>query len=122
MKTQVLLRLILIAVALFVTINTNNGSIMQTIHISANYNNNKASEKAAKEEGKTAHSNDLNKQNSLPYLPQADNHNDYECFDFKHHQKRNFWKCIANRFFAFFYHAVILIPIAIEIIEQLFHS
>ncbi|HVX26073.1 MAG TPA: hypothetical protein VHB70_07010 [Parafilimonas sp.] len=114
MKTQIVPRIILVAFALIFSINNNNGSFKQPAFAFNHKANNYSS---SHEENKTATHNN---ENSVPYLPQTDGHHDFDCFDFKHHEKRIFWKCIANKIFATIYHVILLMPVILESLKQIF--
>lgn len=117
MKTQIIFRhSILVIIALFFCINVNNGSkkMMAVSHqLSYTSATTNSSEQSAKDETKTT-----THKESDPYLPQIENEHDIDLCDFKHHEKRIFWKCVANRTFAILYHIIILMPILGESFVQ----
>lgn len=118
MKTQIIFRTsILLIIALFTCINANNGSkkLMPAPHqlsyASATTN---SSDQSTKDEAKAT----MHKDNE-PYLPQIEHEHDIDFCDFKHQEKRIFWKCVANRAFAILYHIIILMPILRESFAQI---
>ena len=115
MKTQIALRIILVAVALIFSINNNNGSFKQPAYAFSKNSKISASSSSSHQENKTvAHNN----ENNVPYLPQPAHEHDFDCFDFKHHEVRSFWRCLANKAFAILYNIIILLPIVIESLKQ----
>ena len=106
MKTQIILRIILIIIALFVFTNNTGSSVRTSKDIKTVHSVNAASsEHDSKDNKATEHGN---KENPAPYVPDTHHDHDFDCFDFKHHEKRIFWRCIANKAFALIYHLTVL--------------
>ena len=76
----------------------------------------------AKQENKKAPYDNTNDAGTLLYISHPNDDHDYECFDFKHHQKRGFWRTVANKLFAIFYDLIVLSPVAVEIVRELLHQ
>jgi hypothetical protein len=106
MKTQIIRRLFLIAFALFICTN-NEGSKLQSTSYKSVYNTASATNSKDANESKPNHDNQ-SKENPIPYIPDTHHDHDFDCFDFKHIEKRVFWRCIANKVFALMYHLTVL--------------
>jgi len=101
MKTQIIHRLFLIIFALFICLNNEGNKIQSGVINTPSVSNPKHATQQ-----KSNHDNQ-NKE-SVPYIPDAHHDHDFDCFDFRHIEKRVLWRCIANKAFAFIYHLTVL--------------
>jgi len=114
MKTKILLRSLFIAVALFVSVN--NASYAEPgLHAST-------SNSLTKQEPGQAPEKDQQHQHEDRFYiaPPSDDH-EIDTFNSKHHEKRSFWRSIANKLFVMLYDLIVLSPIAAEVLKDLLH-
>jgi len=114
MKTKILLRSLFIAVALFVSVN--NASYAEPgLHAST-------SNSLTKQEPGQAPEKDQQHQHEDRFYiaPPSDDH-EIDTFNSKHHEKRSFWRSIANKLFVMLYDLIVLSPIAAEVLGELLH-
>jgi len=125
MKTQITLRIVLVVVAMFISFNNTGNDIQSNIHALAYYSNASATNSSVSyPKEQTEHSpqkDNSNKEDHFLYIPQPNDDHDLEYFNFKHHEKRSFWRAVANKLFVVFYDLIVLSPIAIDVLNELLH-
>lgn len=108
-------------IALFVFTNNNgNNANPETYIFTMHSATNTSAVPGSKEDNKaTQHgNNNPGKEDPTPYIPDSHHDHDFDCFDFKHHEKRIFWRCIANKAFALIYHLTVLFALVSQFLIQ----
>ena len=114
MKTKVLLPALLIVAALLVS--ANNGTYAQpSLHTST------SSSLTKQEPGQTPGKDQQNQHEDRFYIAQPSDDHEIDTFNSKHHEKRSFWRSIANKLFVILYDIIVLSPIAAEVLRELLH-
>jgi len=115
MKTQIILRTVLVAVALFVTFTNNGSNIVPGEHISSNSaisyllkNEDQKTEKI--QSAPFSLTCNFCIEHSSPAVPEPEGDHEFHSFHFKHNEKRVlFWKNVANKIVTAVYYLVVLI-------------
>ncbi|HYK46727.1 MAG TPA: hypothetical protein VEV83_16230 [Parafilimonas sp.] len=114
MKTKILLRSLLILAAWFVS--ANNGTFAESSLHSSTSNS-----LMKQEPGQTPGKDQPHQHEDRFYIAQPSDDHEIDTFNSKHHEKRSFWKSIANKLFVMLYDLIVLSPIAAEVLKELLH-
>lgn len=113
MKTQIIRRIFLVVITLFVCYN-NNGSNNQTSNPSSSNQTSKTASSNSKEQSKTTASftsSFSSQQQALPVIPEPNGDHEFHSFPIKdkHAKHAAFWKNIANKLIEAIYYIIVLI-------------